>query len=61
LNLRTNVWVATSHGVSVAQAGEVLPTWIVPVLTLALVVWIALVVAVTKLGQRPPQHSETKN
>jgi hypothetical protein len=59
LNLRTNVWVATSYGISVAEAREVLPTWIVPVLTLALVVWVALVVAVTQRGRPSPNSQAT--
>jgi len=56
LNLRTNVWVATSRGISVAEAGDVLPTWIVPVLTLGLVVWVGLVVAVIQRGKRSPEN-----
>jgi hypothetical protein len=59
LNLRTNVWVATSYGISVAEARAVLPTWIVPVLTLALVVWVALVVAVTQRGRPSPNSQAT--
>jgi hypothetical protein len=56
LNLRTNIWVAASYGVSVADASHVLPTWIVPVLSLALVVWVALVFAVVRPGRSLPRR-----
>ena len=39
INLRTDVWVASAYGVKVSEAPELLPTWIVPVLTLALILW----------------------
>lgn len=54
LNLRTTAWVAASRGISVADASQTLPIWIVPVLTAALVVWVALVVAVTRPGRNLP-------
>jgi RNA polymerase sigma factor (sigma-70 family) len=48
LNLRADVWVARAYGVTVAEAHDLLPIWIIPVLTLALVAWTAVVVTLTK-------------
>ena len=47
-NLRFDVWVASGYGVSVAEIHHRLPTWIVPLPTLALVIWSEAVVALTK-------------
>jgi hypothetical protein len=38
-NLRIDVWVAAAYGVSVAEANQLQPIWIVPVLTVVLVAW----------------------
>jgi hypothetical protein len=35
LNLRADVWVARAYGVSVSEAHDLQPIWIIPVLTLA--------------------------
>jgi hypothetical protein len=51
LNLRADVWVANAYGVTVAEAHNLQPIWIIPVLTLALVAWTALIIALTK-----PKH-----
>jgi RNA polymerase sigma factor (sigma-70 family) len=51
LNLRADVWVARAYGVTVAEAHNLQPIWIIPFLTLALVAWTALVIALTK-----PKH-----
>jgi hypothetical protein len=48
LNLRADVWVARAYGVTVAEAHNLQPIWIIPVLTLVLVAWSALVIALTK-------------
>jgi RNA polymerase sigma factor (sigma-70 family) len=54
-NLRFDIWVASAYGVSVAEIHHRLPTWIVPLLTLVLVIWSEVVIALTKpklrLGQ----------
>ena len=51
LNLRADVWVARAYGVTVAEAHNLQPIWIIPVLTLALIAWTALVITLTK-----PKH-----
>jgi RNA polymerase sigma factor (sigma-70 family) len=51
LNLRADVWVASAHGVTVAEAHNLQPIWIIPVLTLALIAWTALVITLTKPKQ----------
>jgi hypothetical protein len=48
LNLRADVWVAKAYGVTVAEAHNLQPIWIIPVLTLALISWTALVITLTK-------------
>jgi RNA polymerase sigma factor (sigma-70 family) len=48
LNLRVDVWVASAYGVTVAEAHRIQPTWIVPVLSLALAVWAELLSVVAK-------------
>ena len=51
-NLRFDVWVASGYGVSVAELHDRLPTWIVPLLTLVLVIWSGVVVALIKSKRR---------
>ncbi len=51
LNLRADVWVARAYGVTVAEAHNLQPIWIIPVLTLALIAWSALVITLTKPKQ----------
>ena len=51
LNLRADVWVARAYGVAVAEAHNLQPIWIIPVLTLALIAWSAMVFALTKPKQ----------
>ena len=52
LNLRADVWVARAYGVTVAEAHNLQPIWIIPVLTLALIAWTALVIVLTKAKSR---------
>jgi hypothetical protein len=51
-NLRFDVWAASWYGVSVAETHNLLPMWIVPLLSLTLVFWTALLVALTKPKRR---------
>jgi RNA polymerase sigma factor (sigma-70 family) len=53
-NLRLDVWLTSGYGVSVAEIHRLLPTWIVPVLSLALVIWGAVVGSLTK----PKRHAQ---
>jgi len=48
LNLRAYVWVASFYGVSVAEAHDIQPIWIIHVYTFALIVWTALITILTK-------------
>ncbi len=52
INLRLDVWVASSYGVTVAEAHRLQPLWIVPLLTLALVLWAMLLAAIMKRKRR---------
>jgi len=52
LNLRLDVWLAYIHGSSVAEIHSLLPSWVAPLLTLALVLWAGLVMALTKPARR---------
>ncbi len=56
LNLRIDVWVASAYGVTVAEAHRLQPIWIVPLLTLAFVVWAGVLGALTKRKLRPAQQ-----
>jgi RNA polymerase sigma factor (sigma-70 family) len=47
-NLRADVWVAQAYGVTVAEAHDLQPIWIIPVLTLALIAWTAFIITLTK-------------
>jgi hypothetical protein len=47
-NLRADVWVAQAYGVTVAEAHDLQPIWIIPILTLALIAWTAFIITLTK-------------
>jgi hypothetical protein len=47
LNLRMDVWLASRYEVSVAEIHRLFPMWLIPVLTLALLAWIGLVIALS--------------
>ncbi|MGD0736706.1 MAG: sigma-70 family RNA polymerase sigma factor [Terracidiphilus sp.] len=47
LNLRLDVWLAASRGTSVAEIHRLLPVWVMPLGTFALVIWVGVMVAVT--------------
>lgn len=48
LNLRLDFWLACNYGVTVAQLHEQIPFWMVPALTLVLVLWTIFLLAATK-------------
>ena len=52
LNLRLDVWMAAAHRCSLAEIHSLLPTWVTPVLTLALLLWAGLVMKLTKPAHR---------
>lgn len=52
LNLRLDVWLAAAHSCSLAEIHSLLPAWVTPVLTLALLLWAGLVLALTKPVRR---------
>jgi RNA polymerase sigma factor (sigma-70 family) len=52
LNLRADVWVAISYDVTVAEAQRLQPVWIIPVLSLALVIWSGVVLALVRAKPR---------
>ena len=53
LNLRLDVWLAARHGISVAEVSRQFPTWMVPVLTLVLLIWSCALMAITKPKSNP--------
>jgi RNA polymerase sigma factor (sigma-70 family) len=48
LNLRIDVWVASAYGTTVAEAHQLQPIWIVPVLSLAFFIWVVVMSILTK-------------
>ena len=48
LNWRLDVWMAARYEVSVVEMHRLYPMWLIPSLTLALLLWIGLVFAITK-------------
>jgi RNA polymerase sigma factor (sigma-70 family) len=56
LNLRLDVWLAARSEVSVAEFHRVLPAWVIPLLTLALLIWAGLVTAMTRPKQSASRH-----
>jgi hypothetical protein len=52
LNLRWAAWLASRHECSVAEIHHLLPAWVVPVLTLALLLWAGLILKLTKPVRR---------
>jgi len=47
-NLRFDVWVAAAYGVSVPEAHRLQPIWIVPLLSLGLLLWAGIVAALAR-------------
>jgi RNA polymerase sigma factor (sigma-70 family) len=52
LNWRLDVWMAPRYEVSVAEMHHLYPMWLIPSLTLALLLWIGLVLAITNPKRR---------
>jgi RNA polymerase sigma factor (sigma-70 family) len=48
LNWRLDVWLAADRGVTLGEMHRLLPTWFIHVLTLALVAWVGVVLAITR-------------
>jgi RNA polymerase sigma factor (sigma-70 family) len=48
LNLRLDAWLASRYEVSVAEIHRLFPMWIIPSLTLALLIWIGILLAMTR-------------
>jgi len=46
------VWMAARYEVSIAEMHQLYPLWLIPSLTLALLLWIGLVLAITKPKRR---------
>jgi RNA polymerase sigma factor (sigma-70 family) len=56
LNLRLDVWMAAAHGCSLDEIHHLFPTWVVPALTLALLLLAGLFMALTRPTRRPTPH-----
>jgi len=57
LNLRLEVWLAARREVSLAEMHRLLPPWLIPVLTLALMTWIGILLAITKPKRSASRHA----
>jgi hypothetical protein len=47
-NLRFDTWAAVWYGVGVPELHRLVPTWMVPLLTLVVVVWAGVLLALTR-------------
>ena len=56
LNLRLDVWLAARREVSIDEIHQLLPIWVLPLLTLALVIWVGILWAITKPKQETISH-----
>jgi hypothetical protein len=57
LNLSLPTWIALAHGTTLVEVHRLLPVWVIPMLTLALVVWAGLVMVLTEpKTQQPAGH-----
>jgi hypothetical protein len=52
VNLRAEVWAASAYGVSVALVHRIVPLWIIPALTAALVSWSVVLFVLTTRRRR---------
>ena len=52
LNLSLPTWIGLARGTTPAEVHHLLPVWLIPLLTLALVVWAGLVMVATKPARR---------
>ena len=50
LNVRLEVWLAAARGIDLTSLRQLLPARTVPLLTVALVLWIGIVLAITRRG-----------
>jgi type IV secretory pathway TrbD component len=56
INLRLDVWAAAGYGVSVAEIHNLLPMWIVPMLSLVVVIWTGVILTLTNPKHRLRQE-----
>jgi RNA polymerase sigma factor (sigma-70 family) len=61
LNLRLEVWLAARREVSLAEMHRLLPAWVVPSATLALLVWVGVVLAMTKPNRSASRDGRSRN
>jgi len=52
LNFRLEAWAACLRGIGSAEMSRVFPVWLLPVLTLTLLLWIGLILVVTRPNPR---------
>jgi RNA polymerase sigma factor (sigma-70 family) len=53
LNLRLDVWLAARRGVSLGDFHELMPIWVMPLFTAALIAWVATLLAITRPKPAP--------
>ena len=58
LNCRVDVWLAAQRETDLAEIHGLLPVWVIPALTLALVIWVGILLALTrpKAAALPPSR-----
>ena len=58
LNCRLEAWAASLQGIGFAEMSRVFPMWLIPALTLALLLWIGLVLVITSPKRSAPEKAE---
>lgn len=59
LNYRLRFWVAHLNDIEPAEMNQLLPAWLIPLLTLCLAAWVAAILFVTRLGTDRSRPSTT--
>jgi hypothetical protein len=54
LNWQLSAWLAAFRGIDLVEMHRLLPVWVVPALTLLLVAWVGLLVAITRPHDQGP-------
>jgi RNA polymerase sigma factor (sigma-70 family) len=58
LNFRLNAWLASLRGSDLAEMHRLLPVWVIPLLTCALVAWVGLLIRIARTTHSPLKSNQ---